>query len=134
MLIEELRRHRTRQAEELLQLGIRVDDDTHVVAQADGRPLQPNSLTHAFTTFLARSRLSSVYAFTICDTPCDAPAGGGRPSEGRQRAAWPSKVGITLDLYSHVLPGMQAEAAASVDDAMQRALQKRARDEMVAKR
>jgi hypothetical protein len=38
-----------------------------------------------------------------------------------------SKVGITLDLYSHVLPGMQADAAARVDDALRVALQKRSR-------
>jgi len=37
-----------------------------------------------------------------------------------------SKVGITLDLYSHVLPGMQADAAARVDEALRVALQKRA--------
>jgi len=36
-----------------------------------------------------------------------------------------SKVGITLDLYSHVLPGIQEDAAARVDDALQRALQSR---------
>jgi hypothetical protein len=35
-----------------------------------------------------------------------------------------SKVGITLDLYSHVLPGMQEEAASRVDAALQGALQK----------
>lgn len=29
-----------------------------------------------------------------------------------------SKVGITLDLYSHVLPGMQEDAAALVDGAL----------------
>jgi hypothetical protein len=34
------------------------------------------------------------------------------------------KVGITLDLYSHVLPGMQDEAATKVD-AVLRAAQKR---------
>jgi integrase-like protein len=39
-----------------------------------------------------------------------------------------SKVEITLDLYSHILPGMQAEAAAAVDKAVQAALQKRAAD------
>ena len=33
-----------------------------------------------------------------------------------------SKVGITLDLYSHVMPGMQESAAAMVDDALQIAL------------
>ncbi len=36
-----------------------------------------------------------------------------------------SKVGITLDLCSHVLPGMQADAAARVDEAMQRAIDRR---------
>jgi integrase len=35
-----------------------------------------------------------------------------------------SKVGITLDLYSHVLPGMQADAASRVDEAL-RAAQRR---------
>jgi hypothetical protein len=29
-----------------------------------------------------------------------------------------SKIGITLDLYSHVLPNMQADAAAIVDGAL----------------
>ena len=31
-----------------------------------------------------------------------------------------SKVGITLDLYSHVLPGMQEDAAATMDAALRR--------------
>ena len=36
-----------------------------------------------------------------------------------------SKVGITLDLYSHVIPGMQADAAATVDAALQEAIKNR---------
>jgi integrase len=36
-----------------------------------------------------------------------------------------SKVGITLDLYSHVLPGMQEDAAARVDDALRNARKNR---------
>ncbi len=36
-----------------------------------------------------------------------------------------SKVGITLDLYSHVLPNMQANAAALVDDALRAVINKR---------
>ncbi|MGC2012247.1 MAG: hypothetical protein WA693_14455, partial [Pseudolabrys sp.] len=35
IMIEELRAHRVRQAQELLKLGARVTDDTFVVAQAD---------------------------------------------------------------------------------------------------
>ena len=36
-----------------------------------------------------------------------------------------SKVAITLDFYSHVLPNMQADAAAIVDGALMTALNKR---------
>ena len=37
-----------------------------------------------------------------------------------------ARVGITLDLYSHAVEGMQANAVAMVEDAMAKALQKRA--------
>ena len=125
MLIEELRRHRAQQAEELLQLGIRVSSDSHVVAQADGSSLQPNSLTHAFTTFLADRGLRRVRLHDLRHSHAThLLAAGVHPKVASERLGH-SKVGITLDLYSHVLPGMQAEAAASVNDAMQRALQKR---------
>ena len=44
-LVDELAAHRIRQAEELLALGVRLTDDSFVVAQADGSPIQPNTLT-----------------------------------------------------------------------------------------
>jgi integrase len=39
-----------------------------------------------------------------------------------------SKVGITLDLYFHVMPGMQEEAAARVDEALRVAMARQERD------
>jgi len=33
-----------------------------------------------------------------------------------------STIGVTLDLYSHVMPGMQADAAEQVDAALQAAI------------
>ena len=36
-----------------------------------------------------------------------------------------SSVSVTMDLYSHVLPGMQDEAVARVDAALQDALNRR---------
>jgi integrase len=51
-------------------------------------------------------------------------AAGVHPKVASERLGH-SKVGITLDLYSHVLPGMQAEAAAAVDTALRTALRKR---------
>jgi len=36
-----------------------------------------------------------------------------------------SSISITLDLYSHVLPGMQEGAAAKVEEALQAAMNKK---------
>ena len=36
-----------------------------------------------------------------------------------------SRVGITLDLYSHVIPGMQEDASKTVDQALKAAMQTR---------
>ena len=48
-MIEELRCHRLEQAQALLQLGIGHSPNHHVVMQADGTSLQPNSIGHAFS-------------------------------------------------------------------------------------
>ena len=44
-------------------------------------------------------------------------ANGVHPKVASERLGH-SKVGITLDLYSHVIPGMQEDAAAMVDRAL----------------
>ena len=46
---------------------------------------------------------------------------GVRPKIASERLGH-STIGITLDLYSHVMPIMQADAAERVDEAIQRAL------------
>ena len=60
LAIDELRLHKVRQAQELLRLGIRQSDDMYVVAQADGQPLKPNSLTHEFARFIVSTALPRV--------------------------------------------------------------------------
>ena len=67
MLIAELRRHRAEQAQELLQLGVRLTDNGYVVAQADGSPLQPNSLRTPSPISL-KLTACNVFGFTICAT------------------------------------------------------------------
>jgi hypothetical protein len=51
-------------------------------------------------------------------------ANGVHPKVASERLGH-SKVGIALDLYSHVMPGMQEDAAALVDGAIKIAMQKR---------
>ena len=125
MLIEELRKHRIEQAQALLGIGARVTPDHHVVMQADGTALQPNSLTHAFTTFLETRGLRRVRLHDLRHSHATHMlAAGIHPKIASERLGH-SKVGITLDLYSHVLPGMQSEAASRVDALISDALQQR---------
>ena len=122
LAIEELRRWRAAQAQELLRLGVRADDKWHVVTQADGSPLQPRSLTHVVSAFLKEwkvtlhklrhSHASHMLAAKV------------HPKIVQERLGH-SSIAITLDIYSHLLPNMQGEAAAAVDDALRAAINKR---------
>jgi integrase len=122
--IEELRSHRRRQAEGLLALGVRLTDDHHVVAREDGQALQPRSLTHAFVKFVRRHGFQIRLHDLRHSHSTHMLAAGIHPKIAQERLGH-SSVGITLDLYSHVLPGMQAEAVSRVDAVLQAALDRK---------
>ena len=124
-MIEKLRAHRLHQAEELLRLGIKVTDESFVCAREDGRPLQPQTLTHEWKRLVAKTGLPRIRFHDLRHTHATALlASGVHPKIASERLGH-SKVGMTLDLYSHVLPGMQEDAVAKVDAAMQAARNKR---------
>jgi integrase len=120
--VAELKTHRARQAEEQLRLGIRPDADSFVVAQVDGRPLQPRSLTHEWVRVLGKTSLPRIRFHDLRHTHATQMLSAGvHPKIASERLGH-SNIGITLDLYSHVMPGMQADAAEQVDVALQAAI------------
>lgn len=121
-MIAELKAHRARQAEEQLRLGIRPDDDSFVVAQVDGRPLQPRSLTHEWMRLIQKTDLPRIRFHDLRHTHATQMLSAGvHPKIASERLGH-STIGITLDLYSHVMPGMQADAAEQVDAALRAAI------------
>jgi integrase len=113
------------QGEELLRLGVRVNDDWLVVTQADGSALRPRSLTHVVSGFLKEwgvtlhglrhSHASHMLASNI------------HPKVVQERLGH-SSIAITMDIYSHLMPNMQGDAADAVDGVLRAALNKRADD------
>ena len=125
---DELQRHKMQQAEELLRLGIRQNDNCFVYAREDGQPIQPRSISQAWRQKLAGLNLPPIRFHDLRHAHATHLLGSGiHPKIASERLGH-SKVGITLDLYSHVLPGMQEDAAARVDEAFQIAVKKRAED------
>jgi integrase len=121
--IEELRRLKHQQAEELLMLGVRQGGDTLVCGRADGQPLQPQTLTHQFTRLITRLKdLPRVRLHDLRHSHAtQLLAAGVHPKIAQERLGHAS-ITTTLDLYSHVSDTMQADAAARIDAAFQPAI------------
>ena len=125
LVLEELRRHRVRQAEELLKLGTRQTEVMHVVARPDGQPLQPRSLTHEWDRLLAKTGLPRVRFHDLRHSHASHMlAAGVHPKIVMERLGH-STISVTLDIYSHALPTMQVDAAERIDAVLRAALQKR---------
>jgi integrase len=124
LVVDELRRHRVVQAQHLLQLGVRLTDDHHVVMREDGMPIQPRSLTHAFQIFLGKQKLRRIRLHDLRHTHATLLLKGGVHPKIAQERLGHSSIAITLDLYSHVLPGMQREAAQLLDRSMRAAFER----------
>ena len=124
LVVDELVRHRLCQAQEMLRLGARLSDNSYVVSQEDGRPLQPNSLTHEFVRLLAKAPgLPRIRFHDLRHSHATQLLLSGVHPKIAQERLGHSSIGVTLDLYSHVMPGMQEDAAAKVDAALRSALE-----------
>ena len=124
-VLDELKAWRAIQAQEFLRLGTRPDGRSFVVTKADGEPLQPRSLTHEWVRLLASTKLRRIRFHDLRHSHAThLLASDVHPKIASERLGH-SKVGITLDLYSHVMPGMQEDAVARVDGALQAAIQSR---------
>lgn len=121
-VIDELRPHRARLAEDLLKLGKRITDDNFVVSHPDGSMLPPIHVSQQWGVAIAKTGLAKLRFHDLRHAHAThLLAMGVHPKVASERLGH-SRVGITLDLYSHVIPGMQENAAAELDRAMKAAI------------
>jgi integrase len=124
-VVEELRQHRLRQVQELLKLGIGWTKQQHVVAQEDGQPLQPRSLTHAWIRESERAGLKRIRLHATRHSHASMMLSSNIHPKIVQERLGHSSIAVTLDIYSDVAPNLQAEAVTVVDGALQAALNRR---------
>jgi len=114
-----LREHKAEQEDIRRQLGAPLQDNDLVFSHPDGSPIEPNSVTKAFRK-LARS--VGLYGLRFHDLR-HAHATlmlqqGIHPKIVSERLGH-SSIAITLDTYSHVLPGLQEAAAKRFEEGLQ---------------
>ena len=118
---DELRAHRLAQTQNMLKLGVRLTDNSFVCALEDGSPMQPTFITHEWVRANKGSNLPRYRFHDLRHAHATHMLTSGTHIKVASERLGHSKVGITLDLYSHVLPGMQEDAAAKVDAALRTA-------------
>jgi len=109
-VLSALRQHKATQNAFRLALGNGYSDENLVFARSDGSRLRPQTFGQAFKSLAGRAgtpirlhELRHTHGTLLIK-------GGVHPKVASSRLGH-SSVAITLDLYSHILPGMDKEAA-----------------------
>jgi integrase len=123
--IDELRRLKRQQAEQLLSLGIRQTEQTLVCARAEGEPHQPRSLTHAFARLVSLiEEFPQVRFHDLRHSHATQLLLAGVHLKVAQERLGHSTITTTLDLYSHVTETTQSDAAQRLDAAFRPAIKR----------
>jgi integrase len=116
LAVTALHRHRMRQKEQALAVGSAWQEQDLVFATALGGPVRGNHiLQRHFAPLCERLGLPRIRLHDLRHTAATLLLRNRIPAKVVQEMLGHSTVSMTLDTYSHVLPDMQSEAAASLD-------------------
>lgn len=113
-LVEQLKAHRANQAETLLKIGVRTD---LVFANSEGAPIMRKNLVRRhFKPAIKTAKLPPNLSLYCLRHTCASLLlqAGTHPKVVAERLGHSSTT-LTMDVYSHVAPGMQSEATAQLE-------------------
>ncbi len=113
-----LKKHRKAQLEERMKLARLFEDRGLVFASRVGKPVYRQDLiTRSFKPLLRRAGLPNIRFHDLRHTCATLLLGKGVHAKFVQELLGHATISITLDTYSHVLPGMGDAAAGAMDEA-----------------
>lgn len=114
--VEALRRHQAQQAEERAALGSGWDEQDLVFPNGIGRPFEGGNVVYReLRPLLAKAGLPKIRFHDLRHTAATLLLLQGVHVKIVSELLGHASVAITLDLYSHVLPNMQRQAASAMD-------------------
>ena len=110
-----LQEHRDKQEAQRAMLGIPLKDDDLVFSDLEGKPLLPDTVSHAWAKLVKRTGLEGIRFHDARHTHASLMLKQGVHPKVVQERLGHATISTTLDLYSHVAPGLQEAAAAGFD-------------------
>jgi len=106
-----LQEHNENQYAIRLKLGIPLKDDDFVFSTTEGKPLRPNTISRAWKMLAARAGVKIIRLHDARHTHASLMLKQGIHPKIVQERLGHAGIQITLDIYSHVAPGLQQAAA-----------------------
>jgi integrase len=97
------------------EMGSSLSEDDLVFSWPDGRPFDPDSVTHTFGKVMKKAGLKGVRLHDLRHTHASLMLKAGIHAKVVSERLGHANIGITLDTYSHLLPGLQEDAAERFD-------------------
>jgi integrase len=110
--------HKKAQAEYVMSVRAMYQDNGLVLPNWDGQPWRPSLLTGAFSAFIRRLDLPRVRFHDLRHGSISMLLMEGVPVKVVSARAGHATTGITQDIYGHLLPGADKQAAALLHDLM----------------
>ncbi len=114
--IDVLRTHNGRQQAERLAAGDKWVENGLIFANSLGGPIHPRNLLRNFKQLLRDAGLPAIRFHDLRHTAASLMLNAGIPVIVVSRRLGHARASITLDVYGHLIPSLQAEAAEKIDE------------------
>ncbi len=115
-----LREHKEHQEGIRETLGKPLTGDDLVFAKPDGSSMSPSTVSHAFLDLRRKVGLEGVHLHSMRHTHATLLMKGGENPKTVQERLGHSSIAVTMDIYSHVVPGIQELAAMNFEEGLRR--------------
>jgi integrase len=125
--LEALQQHRERQREAKLQVGTAWQEHDYVFCTSIGTHLNPTrDMLDQLKALLKKAGLPDIRFHDLRHSAATLLLSVGVHPKEVQEILGHSQISITMDVYSHVLPGMQQDAMSRLNDAIKEGMRSRA--------
>lgn len=118
--LEVLKQHRIRQLEAKLKAGSSWQDHDYVFSTLTGTHLRPNHVVVELKKILVKAELPNIRFHDLRHSAATLLFAAGVHPKVVQEILGHTQISMTMDIYSHVIPGMQEDAMNKLNESLKR--------------